>query len=77
MAKDSGWNADHWKKMLQHQEYNKEVMITKFNSIDRRIMELLRLLKSDQDKESAGNNASGSGRGSGVDSAGRAEGRLL
>ncbi|KAH8921941.1 hypothetical protein BT69DRAFT_1282775 [Atractiella rhizophila] len=56
--------------MFQHQEYNKEVMIMKFNSIDRRIMELLRLLN-------AGNNASGSGGSSGVDSAGRAERRLL
>ncbi|KAH8923348.1 hypothetical protein BT69DRAFT_1333945 [Atractiella rhizophila] len=48
LAKDNNWKAYHWKKMLQYQVINKEVIITKFNSIDKRILELLRLLKMDQ-----------------------------
>ncbi|KAH8925373.1 hypothetical protein BT69DRAFT_1295670 [Atractiella rhizophila] len=52
LAKDNNWKAYHWKKMLQYQVINKEVIITKFNSIDKRTLELLRLLKMDQGNRS-------------------------
>ncbi|KAH8923237.1 hypothetical protein BT69DRAFT_1333997 [Atractiella rhizophila] len=57
MAKDNGWKAEHWKKMLQYQAYNKEVVITKFNLIDKKVVELLSNIKGNELADAAANSA--------------------